>query len=793
MSPLKRVTRKKRISSFSRMKETPVVMENKSAAEQDKDKHHLIVKSDPHGKTASPSISKHPSTRIARNSQIQNKNILRSGYVSPSSPPSPTPKARTENPPLPEDPFSVTYPESAKTLPVKRMSGGRPPIPYRSSKRFASSPGNATRPRHLNNKIASHSPSVKKPQGEASATPESSGTQTPGGNSSKQAKFAHITPRNAGAMSRIPRASPLSLAPATAGTGTPDSSIKSPVYVNRRSSIPIPKRMLQDDAKVSDNGPENDSSVIKEEKLSEESNIKREEDSDDRESDEMKVYEASEVSLFKVEGSDVEQSGDASDKEAGYRVKRLSVTGHGPTLRISASADKVIMGHGLEKGKAPAQKLKANNERRHSWNPRELASLTGSSFSKTSLKSKLSPRPVSSIGSASKKDDLVDGTETKLKKAKSADLLSLTSSRSSPGNGPQKAEIRKVSNKSEHAAHRPSPLREGFDTSTPVSRKSTNTPLKEGTSQSAQSRASRIAARSGRTPSEKSTIKDGKKENTPSTRRVSKPAVGKNETITPSKSTLGKTKSPNATPPGYPPRGSSRKPAPDHTLNAKSKLAHVKNVSSVSNASPKKKPEEISSEDKPEAIEPNGFGLNNDPSPGIKRGSVAAGSLAAGSSKTGTSAAKNSISRGMLSNFKGLFGKPKSGTGIPKSSTSKSLRPKLSSTLTRSKSSKGIKANTKAVGATVTSGTSTRSRFSRGNNRPNTPPMRPLRFPELEFPGNGDVNALTMDILDSAQRETDSSVKLRLIKVSYNGQGDVCFPPFPFLCFSSILTNIGRI
>lgn len=766
------------------MNETPVVIDIKNAVEQDNNEHHLLLKNDPPGKTTSPFISKHPSTRIARNSQIKNKNILRSGSVSHSSPPSPSPKTRTEKP-LPEDPFSDTYTESAKTLPVKRMSGGRLPIPYRSSKRFASSPGNATRPRHLNTKNTTHSPSIKKAQGEVSATLESSGTQTPGETTSKQAKFSHITPRNAGAISRIPRASPLSFAPATAGAGTPGSSTKSPAHVSRRSSIPIPKRMLLDDAKVSDNSPENDPSVIKEDKLGEASNIKREEDSDGRESDEMKIYEASEVSLFKVEGIDVDQS--ASNKETGYRVKRLSVTGHGPTLRISASADKIIMGCGLEDKKTPAQKLKANNERRHSWNPREFASLKESSFSKSSLKSMLSPRPVSSLGSVSKKDDVVDGTEGKLKKAKSAALLSLSPSRSSPGNVPQKTEIRKVSNKSEHAAHRPSPLREGFDASTPVSRRSTNTSLKEGTTQSTQSRLSRIAARSGRTPSEKSANENGKREATPSARRVSKPIVIKNETITPAKSHIGKTKSPCATPPEHPPRGSSRKPALDHTLNAKSKLAHVKNVSSVSNASTKKRPAEDSTMARPEAIEPSEFGLNRPPSSGIKRVS-----LAAGSSKTGTSAAKNSISRGMLSNFKGLFGKPKSGTGIPESSTSRSLRPKLSSTLTRSKSSKGIKANAVVVGPSLASGPPTLSRSGRGNWY-NAPPMRPLRFPELEFPGNGDVNALTMDILNSAQRETDSSVKLRLIKVSYNSHKEVCFPPFHFPLLFKELTNVGRI
>lgn len=775
LSPSKRGGRKKRTLASSRMKESAVAMKNQSNAEQDQDNHQVIVNMDPRGKTPFPFLSNYPSTRNARNSQMQNKNILHQGSITYPSPPSPSPKTSTEKR-LVEDPFSNTNPESPKTLPANRMSGGRPPIPYRSSKRFASSQGNATRPRHLNNKMASHGPSLRKAQAEASATPGRSGTQPPEEGSSKQAKSAHITPRNANAMSRIPRASPLAMASATAGTGTPGSSLKSPVYVNRRSSIPIPKRMLADGAKVSGKSPENNSSAKKEDNSSEENNAKREDDSDGG-SEEIKIYQASEVSLIKVEGSDIEKSGDVSEKEAGYRVKRLSVTGHGPTLRISASADKVIMGRGLEKDKAPAQKLKANSERRHSWNPRETALLKDRSYSKPSMKSLLSPRPVSSIGSVSKNDGLADGIETaKLKKAKSADLSSPTSSRSSPGTGSQKTEIRKTSPffKPQYSSRRPSPLREGVDASSTVSRESTRTPVKGEATKSTQSRHSKIATRSDRTPSVKSTSRDGKEDIAPSVRRVSKPIVKKNEAITPAKSTPSNKKTPETTPPDFPARGSSRKPATNPTLTAKSKLAHVKNVNSVSNAAAKDKPESPSAADKPEVIEPSEFGLNEKSGPGIKRGSAAAGS-----SKTGISTAKNSISRGMLSNFKGLFGKPKNGNGIPESSTTKSLRPKFSSTLTRSKSSKGIKGDTTAVGASVPSGTSSRSGFERGN-RSNTPPPRPLRFPELEFPGNGDVNALTMDILDSAQRETDTSVKRKLIKVSYDNHGDVFFFFFPF-------------
>lgn len=753
-SPI-RGLRKKRVSTCSRVKDNSVATQDKDENTVEQDEYHLMIRTDPSGKTTFPFVSKRSATQSARNSRIQNKNTPRPRSVTSSSSLSPSPKAPTENP-LPAGPHSDKYPDSARTVPAKRMSAGRPPIPYRSSKRFASSPSHATRP-HLNTKIAPPSPSVG-PQGEMSTTSENSDTPTPGGKLSKGTKVAHITPRNAGAMSKIPRASPLSLAPTTAGNGTPDSSAKSPVYVNRRSSIPVPRRLIQTNANIPENTAENGSSAINEDKPGEECGIKDEEYTDDDGSDDIKLYQASEMSIVKIEGSDVEHSygkgGDSSDQDNGYRVKRLSLSGRGPTLRISAFADRVIMGRGLEKGKTPMEKLKANNERRRSWNPKEFGSKE-SSISTPSIKSMLSPRPNSSIGSASKKDKFGDGieTESSLKKAKSVDLLSPASSLSSPGSGSQRLEMRKASKsslfKSDHVTRKPSPLREGFGASTPASRKSPRTPtIKEETPQ--QTPLSRIATRSERTPAENrgvSTSKDGiKKDDSPSARRVAKLAENKNGTVTSPKGIAGKSKPPNTLSKEHPPRSSSRNKTTDHTLNAKSKLAHVKNASSVSNAP--------STGNKPEAIEPAEFGMNNDPVPDVNRNSVAADST-----KTRTSTAKNSLSRGMLSNFKGFFGKQKS--GIPESSTSASLRPKLSSTL-KSKASKETKATTSATGATLPSERSTRFRSGRG--RPTI--SSPIRFPDLEFPGNGDVNALTRDILDSAQRETDSAVKLRLIRVS---------------------------
>ncbi|KAK2762187.1 hypothetical protein FQN54_001196 [Arachnomyces sp. PD_36] len=749
--PSKRDERQSKPASFSRKKGYPDLMGNKSFT--DRSKHHGIDNRDTPRKTTPPSIPKRHTARNVQPTRVQKRTSRRLSSLTPSSPPTPS-QIRSTGDPFLDDLLLDASRASFQALYAKKlMLDGHPQIPHRSSKRLASPP--ITRP--LPNNMAANSSSVES-QGGISGTPSRSDTPIPGEIAPKETKFSYITPRNAGMMSKIPRASPLTIVQATAGTETPESSTKSPASLNRRSSIPLPKRLIQTRAKTPDADTDKTSPAIREDKSGEEVHIKREEDQydDDWTSEEAQICEAKEVSIVKVEGNGIKRhddTGETSDLEPGYRVKRLSVTGHGPTLRISASADKLIMGPELEKDKTPMEKPKAKDERRRSWNPKEFASKEGS-LAKLSIKSGFSPRPASSLGTPPQKDKSVDEQGTRLKKAQSAMHISPTSSRPSPVIEAQKAEIRKVSNnplfKSGQTANQSSSLREGLDESARGSRKSTPTSIKGG---STQPPLPRLSSRRDRTPMSISS-KDIKNEDSPSAGRVLRSSgngkrVATPRKITPSKSTPASSQVSNATP-EYPSRDSSRKPAPDHTLNAKSKLAHVKNVSSVSNASARNRQGAF------ERVEPIEFGMSREPTPMIQRESAALDSL-----RTRSSTPKNSLSRGMLSNLKGFFGKPKHG-GLSESSTSMSLRPRFSAT-TKSKASKENNATTGTFNRALPQ-SSTLSRFGRGN-RATPVSIQQISFPQSQAPGNGDVNALARDILDAAQRETDGANKLRLIRL----------------------------
>ena len=745
--PVKRRARKGTVVSVHI--EDPFGIKDGSSAEDAK--IHMTIGNNPHETTAPSHNHQHSVTSTAHSSPSENSSELRLSSVI-NHPASLSSRRSFTEMPLKTEPCLDTDPDSTHTTPMKRASGIPPPIPLKSASRATSSPNNKTRAcYHPNTKTTSLNQSGMS-KGEASSSLELTDTHTPAGKASMDAKNTYLTPQNGGGVSKIPRASPLSLALAAADPGSP----RSPAYLDRRSSIPIPRRLLQSSAKHNNNNPP----VPIQEKATDAPDghrpIKSEEGSEERKLSEVELHEAEEVSIVKVEGVCEEVDQDdldtAPDQDNGYKVKRLSLTavGHGPTLRVSQSAEKIIMGRGLAKGKTPTEVLKTGSARRHSWNPKELKSKQ-TLFDDSKLKSGLTLRSVSSLVNVSEKNPSSGELDVKLKKAKSADLIS-SALGSSSGSAPQRQDIRRPSKitlpRTERAAYQPSPLRGTVEPASPKSDNSAHVALDRGVMQSP---LSRIATSTERLAEEFRIhdLKEATKDNSRSASHTPKSNVKGGAPMSPFKAHR-RPPLPGMVPQQHPPRGSSRKPAPDHTINAKSKLIHVTNAGSDLDLPP-------SNSQIPART--SGLGQKKDANDDTKRKSTAGDS-----SKTRTTAPKNSISRGMLSNFKGLFGKPKG--GLPETSSSTTLRPRLPAA-PKNKATKGTKMPTWGKSSTLDS--NSRSRFARINRsvpETITSPASPPKFPELDFPGNGDVNALTRDILDSAQRETDSETKLRLIRVS---------------------------
>ncbi|KAK2861226.1 hypothetical protein FQN49_004413 [Arthroderma sp. PD_2] len=315
-------------------------------------------------------------------------------------------------------------------------SGAPKPNPFRASPRVASSPGSANSVPPREHRSSSYSfgnptPPVKTP---LEVTPKGKSIATPTPSNPFYAVSLNTTPRMDRSGSRIPRMSPRTLFPTSESElGSSNGNKASPFSPSKRSSIPLPTRLLHK------NKDENATTHITEDRnpsmiFDRIETATTEEAVKDRESPEVgkadaisivHMGHASQVDLQQEAKALAEDTDPFSDE---MTVKQLSknAPSQGPQLRISPEAERLIMGGG--ETKLPEKNIKeTRGPSRQSESKREFRLSTDSLFATfASKRSKNSSYRLSFSGRPPAEENSttpVGGTDGKsISKAKSADF-----------------------------------------------------------------------------------------------------------------------------------------------------------------------------------------------------------------------------------------------------------------------------------------------------------------------------------------------------------------------------------
>ncbi|KAF3481205.1 uncharacterized protein GIQ15_03964 [Arthroderma uncinatum] len=313
---------------------------------------------------------------------------------------------------------------------------GPKPNPFKNRPRVASSPSSANSLPSREHRAASYSfdhptPSAKSP---LVVTPKgkSTGIRTP--SNPFYAVSLNTTPRMDRSGSRIPRMSPRTLFPTSeSDLGSSNGSQVSPLSPSKRSSIPLPVRLLYKnrDEDVPDSPIEviSPSTVFdRVDTAATEKAVKERETSEIVKAGAVSIVNAgraSQVDLREEIKSLAENTDPFSDE---VTVKQLSknAPSHGPQLRISAEAERLIMGE--EDNKLPETNAKENHgPSRQSGSRREFRLSTDGLFATfASKRSKSSSYRLSFSGKPPTEENSPTtaggATGRSIPKAKSADF-----------------------------------------------------------------------------------------------------------------------------------------------------------------------------------------------------------------------------------------------------------------------------------------------------------------------------------------------------------------------------------
>ncbi|PGH00644.1 hypothetical protein AJ79_08160 [Helicocarpus griseus UAMH5409] len=237
----------------------------------------------------------------------------------------------------------------------------------------------------------------------------------------KETPNNYTTPRSEHGASRIPRVSPKVPTPPTAGevAGSPWSGLKSP---NRRSSIPVPSRMLHGNDKPGSSSLSTMGSSMKvygdfspggTDTIFEDKDLEEEHERLAAPSGEANNESNSENEHGKVSTA-------ANVQASGYRTKHLSMANRrGPKLRISPEADNLILGNATPNHGEPSQSSSGKRAKRFSGSKR----LSGDSiFGNLAPRYLLNSQSSASLHpSSSSPAEEKAARERNLKKARSAD------------------------------------------------------------------------------------------------------------------------------------------------------------------------------------------------------------------------------------------------------------------------------------------------------------------------------------------------------------------------------------
>ncbi|KLJ06711.1 hypothetical protein EMPG_17802 [Blastomyces silverae] len=238
----------------------------------------------------------------------------------------------------------------------------------------------------------------------------------------KEVSNSYTTPRNENAASKIPRVSPKVLTPPSTGEVTRLKKIASP---RRRSSIPIPSRMVHGRDKVVANAlhaspplktSRNASSaytgtIYEDEALGGQKDLGSQKTGD--------IIDPDDIGHMGLHGNDSTPSTRLPD---GYRSKELAAAGRsGPQLRISPEADKVIMGNMTDALEGSSQRSTRKRANRHSSSKRLSGDSIFGSFTPKYLMHSQSNSSLNPSISSPTEGKVAAARDKKLKKARSTD------------------------------------------------------------------------------------------------------------------------------------------------------------------------------------------------------------------------------------------------------------------------------------------------------------------------------------------------------------------------------------
>ncbi|KAK2798552.1 hypothetical protein FQN50_008820 [Emmonsiellopsis sp. PD_5] len=659
------------------------------------------------------------------------------------------------------------------------------PNPFRNRQRTTTSPHNALQQRPQS---ALRAFSFDFPAGSPSATSDNVNTGqdavTAEALDTKETANIYSTPRNGSGASRIPRMSPHGVTPTGGEAATNPWTTRSP---SRRSSIPIPSRFVHNSEKSNENlqspassaaTPGRTFDAIDTGTIYENKSLEEQYDLETQRTNHTNSGEANET----TEPYLCNESGEnpASTRLPGeYALKNLSTTGRrGPRLRISPDAERVIMGDPADAQGVSSQQSSGKRGKRSFGNRKDFRLSTDSIFGNFAPKYLTHSRSSSSLNASTSKDAEKATNEAKkekyLKKARSTEAAYASlSSRHRMRPRHALAETTSADPLRQHNANPfynegdmapvpspagPSTFNERYPTMNgdfdpPCYSEGEpghvyrHSPLAEGTTLIDENDViySRTAPRKKHTvPSplqyhgsvDQFAHRNGNE--SPRNENATSPTIRKRAT------------------PQQSPRHSSRNHGWDHESYGKSKLNHVASQ---------------------HAMESNrsAVPVGNDTPSSHRHHRKHRDESVKRDSRSTIRDSKPSASRGVLSNFRGLFTKQKA---EPASERQASTAPKRKD-LEKVKATNG---GSMSPGSPVVDRSPSRySRYSRRENKPSTPSRGTHEDHSRTASDNltissqmagspalfdlGNVSALTMEILTSARDEPDNSKKEKLIRL----------------------------
>ncbi|PGH04501.1 hypothetical protein GX51_03493 [Blastomyces parvus] len=238
----------------------------------------------------------------------------------------------------------------------------------------------------------------------------------------KEVSNSYATPRNQNAASKIPRVSPKVLTPPSTGEVNRLTKINS---LRRRSSIPIPSRMVHGKDKVDANAlhaspplkSSRNSSSAHTGIIYEDEALGGQKELGSRKTG--YIIAPNDTGHMGLHGNNSTPSTSLPD---GYRSKELAAVGRsGPQLRISPEADKVIMGNMTDALEDSSQKSNGKRANRHSNSKRLSGDSIFGSFTPKYLMHSQSNSSLNPSISSPTEGKVSAARDRKLKKARSTD------------------------------------------------------------------------------------------------------------------------------------------------------------------------------------------------------------------------------------------------------------------------------------------------------------------------------------------------------------------------------------